>query len=48
MPAAPRVKTSKATKIAWKILGKPEELRRTGKPRTRAERVIEGQALFYR
>ena len=40
MPAAPRVMKSKATKIAFKILGMPEELKRTVKPKTRIQKKI--------
>ncbi len=40
MPAAPRVLKEKATKIAFKILGVPQELKRNIKPKTNAQKKI--------
>lgn len=40
MPAAPRVLKSKATKIAFKILGMPQELKRSVKPKTQVQKQI--------
>ncbi len=40
MPAAPRIYKSKATKIAFKILGIPDELKRNIKPKTKVQKKI--------
>ena len=45
MPGMPRVMKDKATKIAFKILGKPKELLRDVKPKTKVQKVITADEL---
>ncbi len=40
MPAAPRILKDKATKIAFKILGKPKEMLRDVKPKTQNQKRL--------